>query len=130
MQQHDLVSQRLNFTCPPVSAPAGFECNQPGRALSQKRDQIVTAEPPIRNLAGLSVDPVQLEHPLTVVNFKMQQPLKNSRQASDGNGRRGAYLNLISHDQSPRAGGPSVRVASSGSIADGIAPGSSITTGR
>ncbi|SAL07695.1 hypothetical protein AWB81_08533 [Caballeronia arationis] len=64
MQQHDLVSQRLNFTCPPVSAPARFESDTPGGTLSQKRDQIVTAKPPIRNLAGLGVDPVQLEHPL------------------------------------------------------------------
>ncbi|SAL08012.1 hypothetical protein AWB81_08506 [Caballeronia arationis] len=64
MQQHDLVSQRLNFTCPPVSAPARVESDTPGGTLSQKRDQIVTAKPPIRNLAGLGVDPVQLEHPL------------------------------------------------------------------
>jgi len=48
MQQHDLVSQRLKFTCPPVSAPTGFEGDPPRRTLSQKRDQIVTAEPPNR----------------------------------------------------------------------------------
>ena len=61
MQQHELVSERLNFTCPPMSAPARFKSDTPG-GLSQKRDQIVTAKPPIRNLAGLGVDPVQLKH--------------------------------------------------------------------
>jgi len=43
MQQHHLVSQRLNFTCPPVSAPARFKSDTPGGTLSQKCDQIVTA---------------------------------------------------------------------------------------
>lgn len=55
MQQHHLVPQRLNFTCPPVSAPARFKSDTPGGTLSQKCDQIVTAKPPIRDLAGLGL---------------------------------------------------------------------------
>ncbi len=58
MQQHDLVSQCLNLTCPPMSAPACFKSDTPGRTLGKKRDQIIAPKPPIRNLAGLGVDPI------------------------------------------------------------------------
>src|SRR5437870_2677566 len=61
MQEHHLVTKRLDLARPPMPAPARFQRHPTRGSLSQKAYQLITRKPTIHDLTALHIDPVQLE---------------------------------------------------------------------
>lgn len=67
MQDDDLVPERLDLAGPPVCTSTGFLRDLTWPAATEDLDQIIAPKAAVRDLAGLPVDPMQLEDSLRYV---------------------------------------------------------------